>query len=94
MSWPLSHTDEAYAAADRNLRKLPRRKLQDAAMGWKAELRELGELRGRGLNVRRVPFDILADFVSEHALGEYGRCSNGGWELYVSPDGWARVPFR
>jgi hypothetical protein len=93
MSWSLSHTVDAYAYADARLRELPRRALQDAAMAWKSELREAGELRGRGFNVRRVPIDILADFVSENALSERGRCSNGGRALYVDPEGWVTVPF-
>lgn len=93
MSWPLSHTADAYEYASYALRALSRRKLQDAAIGWKAELRKRGELSGYGFNVRTVPFDSLADFVEEHALGEYGRCSNGGHELYVDPDGFITVPF-
>ena len=67
MAWSLSHTIEAYAYADARLRELPRRQLQDAAMAWKAELRESGELKGRGFNVRRVPYDALADWVSDQA---------------------------
>lgn len=93
MPWSLSHTPDAYQYADARLRELPRRALQDAAIGWKAELRERGELKGRGFNVRTVPFDVLADFVEEHALGEHGRCTNGGHELYVDPDGFITVPF-
>lgn len=92
MSWSISHTDEGLAYADAALRALPRRKLQDAAIGWKAELREIGE-PVPNFNVRRIPIDALADFVAEHALGEHGRCSNGGHDLYVDPEGWITVPF-
>ena len=93
MAWPLSHTAEAYAYAGARIRELPRRQLQDAAISWKDVLREAGELTGRGFNVRRVPLAILVDFVSEQALSERGSCSNGGWELYVDPEGFITVPF-
>lgn len=92
MAWSISHTDEAIQYAADQIQKLPRRKLQEAAIGWKAELRERGQLRGRGFNVRRIPRDILADFLTDHAL-ELGRCSTGGHSLYVDPEGWITVPF-
>jgi hypothetical protein len=93
MAWSISHTTEALVYADAQIRALPASKLREAAIGWKSELRESGELRGRGFNVRKLPVDALADFVAEHALGERGRCSSGGWELYVDPDGFITVPF-
>lgn len=93
MSWPLSHTAEGYAYAANRIAELPRRTLQDAAIGWKRGLKEAGELKWRGFNVRRVPHDALVDFVTEHALSDRGRCTNGGWELYVDPDGYILVPF-
>lgn len=93
MSWPLSHTAEGYAYAADRIAELPRRTLEAAAIGWKAELREAGELRGRGFNVRRVSRDALADFVTEHAMSERGRSTNGGHELFVDPDGHTLVPF-
>lgn len=98
MSWSLSHTQEAYAAADTNLRKLPKCKLIEAARGWLDEERERAREEGgcvpRRINWRKVPTDAIADYVSERALGEGGRCSNGGHELYVDPEGWITVPFN
>lgn len=98
MAWGLSHTAEAYQYAAERIAELTRRKLQDAAIGWKAALREYAAEQGEPaprftFDVRKLPRDILVDFVVEHALGEHGSCSNGGWELYVDPEGWITVPF-
>lgn len=90
MAWGLSHTVEAYEYADAQIRKLPRRVLEDCARAWRDEL----ELPRRGFNPRKWDRDTLADWVSEKALDpDLGSCSNGGWALYVDPEGWTTVPF-
>lgn len=88
--WSLSHTVQAYEYADAQIRKLPRRVLEDCARSWRVEL----ELPRRGFNPRKWDYDTLADWVSSAALDEsHGRCSSGGWELYVDPEGYTTVPF-
>lgn len=92
MAWSLSHTPEAYANADANIRRLPKRTLEQCAIAWKRELRIWGEVVPN-FNARKLADDTLADFVSECAMGKYGACSNGGHELYVDPEGFTTVSF-
>ena len=93
MSWPLSHTADGLAHAARMIDTLPVKSLREAAVGWKADMRERGTLRGRGFNVKRLAREDLVAWVTEQALGEHGRCSNGGQYLYVDPEGWITVPL-
>ena len=67
MAWGLSHTAEAYANADANIRRLPLRTLRDCAISWKQYLRAEG-LKPYNFNVRKLDRESLADYVSEHAL--------------------------
>jgi hypothetical protein len=92
MSWPISHTDEGRRNAATNIAKLSRKKLEIAAISWKKVLRGNGKKAPR-FNVQLLPLESLRNFVIECALGEFGRCTNGGWNLYVDAEGWIQVPF-
>ena len=92
MSWPISHTDDALVFAAQEIAKLNRKTLEIAAVSWKNELRS-HKVRVPRFNVRQVVREVLLDFVTTHALGEFGRCSHGGWMLYVDAEGWIQVPF-
>lgn len=92
MTWPISHTDEGLHNVTANIAKLPRKQLEIAAVSWKKVLRENG-VKAPRFNVRRLPLESLRNFVTECALGQFGRCTNGGWNLYVDAEGWIQVPF-
>ena len=91
--WEWSHTQEAYAFAEEQLRNLPRRELLALVSEWNYHFRENSKRKLCLKFARKLPDDILADWIWEQASSwEHGRtCSNGGHELYLDPQGYRTV---
>lgn len=97
-----SHTEEAYAAAERNLRKLPVRDLVDIYAEWReVQLQQQEDVpfdwekhkkEARRL-VRQAGKDALADLLWEWA-SEQALCDRGGYSAWVCPEGCHTVRFR
>ena len=90
--WEWSHTNEAYAAAEKNLRNMHKDRLDIIWAEWMSYgPREQYE---DGFNseayprhhkqAQNIPSDILADAIWERAA-EQALCTNGGHEAYICP---------
>ena len=107
MAWEWSHTPEAYTNAYEQTKRLPRATLLTILREWSYDDRDkanrlpkraISEKTGRARGFRRpaglwrLDRDTLADLVWQRAE-EQRRCTNGGWEAYLCPEGCHRVPF-
>lgn len=105
MAWSWSHSQEAYAAAEHNLRQLDSETLQIIFAEWRAAQGKHGVITDHdAFNSRKyeralayakgLPDDVLADFIWEKA-SEYATCDNGGFNAWLCPSGCGPhcVPF-
>ena len=104
MAWEWSHTDQAYAAAESNIRDLSRAELLTILREWAHRDRvdgdilrvRLGAKRPGGfrlpVGMRQLATDALADIVWERA-SELRTCTSGGHDAYVCPYGCHMVSF-
>ena len=97
MAWSWSHTDEAYADAEANLRALPKEELEIIFAEWRAAQGKGGIIHNhnhfhqrkydRALkHAKTLPDDVLADFIWEQA-SEFATCDNGGFNAWMCPSG-------
>jgi hypothetical protein len=106
MAWSWSHTEEAYANAERNLRALPKTELEIIYAEWRAAQGKHGvvDTTDPAFNERKyaralkhaktLEDDVLADFVWARAE-ELATCDTGGFEAWMCPHGCGphRVSF-
>ena len=108
MAWEWSHTHEAYADAERNLRELPRETLEEILAEWSANAPDGyyddqgyrgddfdQEAYDEGLaNAKQLPDDTLADTIWALA-SDQATCDNGGFKAWLCPYGCGchTVPF-
>lgn len=98
MAWGWSHTVEAYANAEENLRSLPKEKLEEIFAEWRAADGK-GEDR---FNTKRYDkackwartqtAETLADLIWPK-VEQQALCSNGGHQAWVCPYGCCTVSF-
>jgi hypothetical protein len=98
MAWSWSHTQQAYANAEANLRTLPKETLEIIFAEWRAAQGKHGVIDpvcpnfserkyDRALkHAKTLPDDVLADFIWERA-SEFATCDNGGFEAWMCPHG-------
>lgn len=96
MAWSWSHTDEAYATAERNLRALSKETLEIIFAEWRAAQDRHGVVDEQLLANRKyaralehaktLPADVLADFIWEKASAQ-ATCDNGGFAAWMCPYG-------
>jgi len=97
MAWSWSHSRQAYADAEENLRNLPKETLEIIFAEWGAAQGKGGIIRNHNdFNSRKydralkhaktLPDDVLADFIWEQA-SEYATCDNGGFNAWMCPSG-------
>ena len=98
MAWSWSHTQQAYADAEENLRTLPKETLEIIFAEWRAAQGKNGVIDpvcpnfserkyDRALkHAKTLPDDVLADFIWEKA-SEFATCDNGGSEAWMCPHG-------
>ena len=90
MAWSWSHSDEAYAHVEGEVRKLPHQTLLEVYAEWKVR-----EYRGDDVFEQRIwlsavrlashlPDDILADFIWLKA-SEQRTCDQGGFNAHICP---------
>jgi hypothetical protein len=106
MAWSWSHTGEAYAAAERNLRRLDRGTLEEILAEWRCYRPGHPGADGEGfvssgwdaalaaVRADAMPVDVLADDIWDRA-SDYQTCDNGGWNAWLCPFGCGPhcVPF-
>ena len=106
MAWSWSHTGEAYAAAERNLRRLDRGTLLDIAAEWSAYRPGDGAADSEGFVLSLyesaradlahddIASDDLADHIWDRA-SDFATCDNGGFNAWLCPFGCGphTVPF-
>lgn len=106
MAWSWSHTQQAYADAEDNLRNLPKETLEIIFAEWRAAQGKHGAIDpvSAGFNERKydralnhaktLDHDTLVDFIWERA-SEFATCDNGGFEARMCPHGCGPhcVPF-
>lgn len=104
MAWSWSHTNEAYADAEANLRRLPKEELEVIFAEWRAAQEKGGAIdrchaafNERKYNralayAKQLDDETLADFIWEKA-SEQATCDNGGWNAWTCPHGCHTVPF-
>jgi hypothetical protein len=98
MAWSWSHTQQAYAEAEDNLRNLSKEALEIIFAEWRAAQGKHGVIDpvcpnfserkyDRALkHAKTLPDDVLADFIWEKA-SEQATCDNGGFEAWMCPHG-------
>ena len=98
MAWSWSHTQQAYADAEDNLRNLPKETLEIIFAEWRAAQGKHGAIDPvspdfnerkyeRALkHAKTLPHDTLVDFVWEKA-SEFATCDNGGFDAWICPHG-------
>lgn len=98
MAWSWSHTQQAYANAEANLRNLPKETLEIIFAEWRAAQGKHGVIDPvspvfnerkyeRALkHAKTLPHDTLVDFIWEKA-SEFATCDNGGFEAWMCPHG-------
>ncbi len=98
MAWSWSHTQQAYANAEANLRTRPKETLEIIFAEWRAAQGKHGVIDrvcpnfserryDRALkHAKTLPDDVLADFIWEKA-SEQATCDNGGFEAWMCPHG-------
>lgn len=97
MAWSWSHTQEAYVAAERNLRAMPKETLEVIFAEWRAAQGKHGVINDhdrfnerkyeRALaHAKKLDAEQLADFIWERA-SEYATCDNGGHKAWMCPSG-------
>lgn len=104
MAWSWSHTSEAYAAAEHNLRQLDTDTIRIIYAEWRAAQGKHGvidscfpEFSERKYN-RALKYaaslndEQLADFIWQRAE-ESATCDNGGFDAWMCPHGCHCVPF-
>lgn len=103
MAWSWSHSDEAYEAAEANLRALPKEQLEIIYAEWRAAQGKGGIIHDsdsfderkykRALAYAKTLDDeSLADFIWGRA-SEAATCDNGGWNAWMCPSGCHTVSF-
>ena len=107
MAWSWSHTGEAYAAAERNLRRLDRETLETILAEWRCYVPDESDVSFEdsfnaegwdaaitGVRESRLPLDVLADDIWDRA-SDFATCDNGGWNAWLCPFGCGphTVPF-
>lgn len=106
MAWSWSHTNDAYAAAERNLRRMDRDTLETILAEWTANdplaadadysgfSNRQYELALADIRARVIPTDSLADTIWD-AARDHATCDNGGWNAWMCPYGCDShtVPF-
>lgn len=106
MAWSLSHTTEAYINARKNIEYLVENDL-DRMIEAYTEIslyhagieyntvyfnnlyRDIESFVMSG----RLSLDSLASAIADWSLYDYRTTDNGGWNLYICPDGCHTVPF-
>jgi hypothetical protein len=97
MAWSWSHTNEAYANAEENLRSMPKEKLEIIFAEWRAAQGKGGIIEDCGnfderkytralAYAKTLDDETLADFIWERA-SEAATCDNGGFEAWMCPSG-------
>jgi hypothetical protein len=103
MAWSWSHTIEAYADAEQNLRELDLDTLRVIWSEWQATsygdepsfaIADFNADDYEAALDRSASFDAetLADDIWEHAA-EQQTCDNGGWNAWMCPYGCHTVAF-
>ena len=103
MAWSWSHTQQAYANAEANLRALPKEKLEVIFSEWRAAQGKGGIIHDHNsFNERKynralayaktLDDETLADFIWELAA-EHATCENGGYDARMCPSGCHTVSF-
>lgn len=103
MAWSWSHTNEAYAAAEQNVRNQDREWLEIVYGEWHAaELDDDGELDINSFNeeqynealaeAKELADDVLADYIWER-MSDAATCDNGGFNAWACPSGCHTVSF-
>jgi hypothetical protein len=108
MAWEWSHTEEAYAAVEHNIRQQPREWLEVVFAEWRAAQDNKGNVQTGTHNFNQKKYERalayaknpevtnerLADFIWEKA-NELRICTNGGWQAWCCPSGCGchLVPF-
>jgi hypothetical protein len=100
MAWSWSHTADAYAAAEENVRNKDREWLEIVFAEWHAcpdpvgDPEEFDEKKyDKALQrAARLPETDLAAYVWDR-MSEYAICTNGGFEAYACPCGCHLVSF-
>jgi len=103
MAWEWSHTAEAYADVEMNLRELSKTKLRIIWSEWEAWDGNTSSTSGFDeakykvamKTAKTLPADILADAIWEKASA-FRTCTNGGHEAWLCPFGCGchMVPFH
>lgn len=98
MAWSWSHTQQAYADAEENLRNLPKETLEIIFAEWRAAQGKHGVIDPVSLDfnerkyeralkhAKTLAHDTLADFIWEKA-SEFATCDNGGFDAWICPHG-------
>ncbi len=96
MAWEWSHTDQAYANAEENLKDLGTDDLQVIYAEWKA-MNQDGDFEPQVYKqhlkeAEDIADDILAGYIWERS-SEQRTCTNGGHMAWVCPWGCHLVSF-
>lgn len=97
MAWSWSHTQEAYANAEQNLRDMPREDREIIFAEWRAAQGKGGLIHDHNAfdnrkyeralaYAKNMDDECLSDFIWEHA-SEYATCDNGGFNAWMCPSG-------
>jgi len=97
MAWSWSHSQQAYADAEENLRNLPKETLEIIFAEWRAAQGKGGIIHDHNdFNQRKYERalkhaktlldDVLADFIWEQA-SDHATCDNGGFNAWMCPSG-------
>lgn len=98
MAWSWSHTSQAYANAEENLRNLSKETLETIFAEWRAAQGKHGAIDpvSPGFSERKyeralkhaktLAHDTLVDFTWKRA-SEFATCDNGGFEAWMCPLG-------
>jgi hypothetical protein len=99
MAWSWSHTQDAYANAYANVRKLDRKALVTIFAEWQAygpgnETNDFDEQAyGKAIKNSSIMSDEqLQEHVWER-MSEHATCDNGGFNAWACPYGCHTVPF-
>lgn len=106
MTWEWSHTNEAYAAVEQNIRDMDREKLEVIYAEWRASQDKRGNFQTGTNNfderkynralayAKKLDLCLLVEAVIEWT-SQLRNCTNGGWLAWCCPFGCDThmVPF-
>lgn len=102
MAWSWSHTNEAYANAQENLKTFDDETIAVICAEWKAYCKaSVGEFNRFAYNwaiqkARKLIRKGMREYVESDiwdAMSEFATCDNGGFNAWCCPFGCHKVPF-